>query len=197
MKCEKCNCKHDGTYGSGRFCSRSCAASRSFSEESKLKKSKSNKKHYREHGWSGKSNIVKFRQTWKKKVMESNFDTLSYGTKRKRVIWEQDKKCNKCGLDKWLDCSIVLELEHINGDHSDDSRSNLIAICPNCHSLTKTWRGRNRKGNTSSCTDIEIWESYQNSKNIRQTLLKLGLAAKGNNYDRVKRVIRKYIDLDI
>lgn len=43
MKCEKCGKQHDGSFGSGRFCSKSCANSRVFSKTSKLKKSKANK----------------------------------------------------------------------------------------------------------------------------------------------------------
>jgi hypothetical protein len=42
-KCIKCNKEHDGTFGSGKYCSRSCANSRTFSEESKKKKSLANK----------------------------------------------------------------------------------------------------------------------------------------------------------
>jgi hypothetical protein len=39
MECEKCGKKHDGMFGSGRFCSIKCANSRVFSESSRLKKS--------------------------------------------------------------------------------------------------------------------------------------------------------------
>lgn len=38
MKCIKCNSEHDGSYGSGKYCSIKCANSRIFSEESKEKK---------------------------------------------------------------------------------------------------------------------------------------------------------------
>lgn len=38
--CFKCGKKHDGSFGIGAYCSRSCANSRTFSEESKIKKSK-------------------------------------------------------------------------------------------------------------------------------------------------------------
>ena len=41
--CLKCNKEHDGSFGSGKFCNRSCANSRVFTEESKLKKSEANK----------------------------------------------------------------------------------------------------------------------------------------------------------
>lgn len=43
MECFKCKKSHDGSFGSGKYCSKSCANSRTFSEESKLKKSNSNK----------------------------------------------------------------------------------------------------------------------------------------------------------
>jgi hypothetical protein len=42
-KCNRCSKEHDGTFGSGNYCSISCANSRTFSEESKKKKSKANK----------------------------------------------------------------------------------------------------------------------------------------------------------
>jgi len=42
-QCIKCNKKHDGTFGGGKYCSRSCANSRTFSEESKKIKSIANK----------------------------------------------------------------------------------------------------------------------------------------------------------
>jgi hypothetical protein len=41
--CLKCNKEHDGSFGSGKFCNRSCANSRVFTKESKLKKSEANK----------------------------------------------------------------------------------------------------------------------------------------------------------
>lgn len=41
--CEKCGKEHDGSFGSGRFCSRACANSRVFSKESRRKKSLANK----------------------------------------------------------------------------------------------------------------------------------------------------------
>jgi hypothetical protein len=43
MKCIKCNKEHNGSFGTGKYCSRACANSRVFSEEAKLKKSLANK----------------------------------------------------------------------------------------------------------------------------------------------------------
>jgi hypothetical protein len=42
-RCIKCNNEHDGTFGSGKYCSKSCANSRTFSEDSKKKKREANK----------------------------------------------------------------------------------------------------------------------------------------------------------
>lgn len=57
----------------------------------------------------------------------------------------KQKKCESCGLESWLGGPIPLELDHINGIHDDNSLSNLRILCPNCHHLTPTHAGKNRK----------------------------------------------------
>jgi len=51
--------------------------------------------------------------------------------------------CDLCGREQWLGRPIPLELDHINGEHSDNRLENLRVLCPNCHALTPTYRGRN------------------------------------------------------
>lgn len=53
--------------------------------------------------------------------------------------------CNKCNNTEWLGNPIPLELEHKNGISSDHSIANLELLCPNCHALTTTYRGKNIK----------------------------------------------------
>lgn len=69
------------------------------------------------------------------------------GSLRKRLIRAGYKKaeCEECGLSEWRGEPIALELDHINGVHDDNRLVNLRILCPNCHSLTPTWRGRNIK----------------------------------------------------
>ena len=51
--------------------------------------------------------------------------------------------CLHCGTGRqWNGQSLTLEIDHINGDHSDDRRDNLRGLCPNCHSQTPTYRNR-------------------------------------------------------
>ena len=54
--------------------------------------------------------------------------------------------CEECGWAQRADGGYLpLELDHINGDRHDNRITNLRVLCPNCHSLKPTHRGRNRK----------------------------------------------------
>jgi len=102
-------------------------------------------------------------------------------------------KCVKCNLDSWLGETIVLDLDHINGDNKDNKLTNLRFLCPNCHSQTDTYKGRNKNTGKVKVTDIELLTEYKKHANIRQTLLALGLAAKGGNYERLKKLIASVV----
>jgi len=52
-------------------------------------------------------------------------------------------RCKHCGNEgKWNNKGLVLQLEHINGVANDNRLDNLCFLCPNCHSQTKTFAGR-------------------------------------------------------
>lgn len=60
---------------------------------------------------------------------------INYGVK--------EDKCEVCGVSMWQNEKLKLELHHINGNHTDNRLENLIILCPNCHSLTHNFRGKN------------------------------------------------------
>ncbi len=56
-----------------------------------------------------------------------------------------DNRCQRCGVSEWHGAPLALELHHINGVRQDNRLENLTLLCPNCHSQTDSWGGRNRE----------------------------------------------------
>lgn len=145
--CPKCNSEHDKK---GTFCSRRCANSRVFTEDTKKLKSDISKRYW--NNLTDEQKQEKIDVVRKLSINKSNeyvewllyldWDTLSIQSKRYRVILEQNGKCNRCGLSHWQELPLTLEYEHIDGNNKNNDRDNVECLCPNCHSLTPTWRGR-------------------------------------------------------
>lgn len=54
-------------------------------------------------------------------------------------------ECKECENDgKWKDKKLSLQLDHINGVPNDNRIENLRFLCPNCHSQTNNFSGRNK-----------------------------------------------------
>ena len=174
MKCEYCGSNHNGIYGSGRFCSTKCA--RGFSTKAKrneinAKVSKTlggkNWKPKETHClYCGKKLTKKSRKfcnsnckqeyeylifinKWKlglEKGRRGKYSTSNYI--RKYMFLKYKSRCQKCGWNKLNTKSnnIPLELHHKDGNFKNNNELNLELLCPNCHSITSTYKALNKNG---------------------------------------------------
>ena len=107
-------------------------------------------KHFKGKAWNkGMQGIGKPIYSLKE-ILTKNSTYQSYMLKNR--LFEAGLKKQNCELCRWaqqaLDGRVPLELDHINGDRHDNRLENLRVLCPNCHSLQDTHRGRNRSKNT-------------------------------------------------
>ena len=66
---------------------------------------------------------------------------------RKYMLLKHNNSCQECGWNKLhpIDNKPLVEIDHIDGDASNCQESNLRVLCPNCHSMTPTFRARNKE----------------------------------------------------
>lgn len=76
-------------------------------------------------------NSISCRSSLKKKLFKHN------------LLKEECSKCFQGPL--WNNEKLALQLDHINGIHNDNRLENLRILCPNCHSQTNTFSGKNNK----------------------------------------------------
>lgn len=81
-------------------------------------------------------------------LFRKNSDQKSNKELRTVILREKllEYKCQKCGNDgNWQNEQLTLQLHHIDGDKTNNELSNLIFLCPNCHSQTDNFAGKNVK----------------------------------------------------
>ena len=103
-------------------------------------------KHFKGKAWNkGLKGIGKPRILLEDILIQESFFQSFKLKKRLFLAGLKEPRCEECG---WAEMSedgrIPLELDHINGNSRDNRLENLRVLCPNCHSLKPTHRGRNK-----------------------------------------------------
>ncbi|ARB11702.1 HNH endonuclease [Pectobacterium phage vB_PatM_CB7] len=119
------NCGVSGELSSnrlGKYCTNSCQ--REFEQKRRVSSWLSGE----EKGYSGKSAQLK---PFVRRYLHDTRGTA----------------CEECGWDKRHPCdgSVLTEIDHVDGDAMNCTPENLKILCPNCHSMTPTFRARNKK----------------------------------------------------
>lgn len=164
--CERCGNDHDGSFGSGRFCSKSCANKRTHSEKTKMKISKSlggvgfkgscancgndlpqTKRIYCSRSCQNDFQYKEYIKKWKNGEESGMSGEFSISAHIKRYLRTKcANKCSECGWDKIniTTGKVPLHIHHIDGNWKNNLENNLIVLCPNCHSLTPTYCSLNK-----------------------------------------------------
>ena len=92
-------------------------------------------------------------ENWKKGIENGMRGDYQISMHIKTYLFRKyGNKCARCGwgeVNQYTN-NIPLEIEHINGNYKNNNEKNLILLCPNCHSLTSTYKGANtQKGRKS------------------------------------------------
>jgi 5-methylcytosine-specific restriction endonuclease McrA len=122
---------------------------------------------------------------------EDIFCEGSKGPIKKYFLTKVKYQCTGCGISDWQGEPITLDMDHINGDNTDNRFENLRLLCPNCHSQTPTYKNKNGNGKRK-VSDEMIVSALLTTDNRRQALIKVGLPAQGTHYKRLDKIIEKY-----
>lgn len=148
-KCFNCSSIISYKKKKNNFCSRNCSAA--FNNKKFVKRKTEPKKCLSCCSLLNKGEIkfcnAKCQSNYRLKQqiinIENDSNSCSDRLLKKYLIIKNGHMCSVCKLSEWNNQKIPLELEHIDGNSTNNSLNNLTILCPNCHAQTKTYKGKN------------------------------------------------------
>ena len=145
--CEECKQKFNTKDYRAKFCSQSCSATHCNRNNPRNKKSPrickcGNECRTRRNRYCDE--CIRSRAFNVRSVNEAQTDK----SRRNALIRSTGNICSVCKNKEWNNQPIPIELDHINGDASNNKLENLRLICPNCHAQTSSYKGKNKGRST-------------------------------------------------
>lgn len=186
------NCLKCGKFtGNPKFCDRSCSAS--YNNKKSPKRKRTARRYtclFCENKLEGSSKKYcdnKCQQEWYYyNVTVPKIETgqvTEVRTIRRYLIERDGNFCKECEiLPIWNGKELQFHVDHVDGDRNNNLPKNLRFLCPNCHSQTETYSGRNIKGKIVS--DVDLSNALLEEETIADALKRLGLVLNGRTYKR-------------
>jgi 5-methylcytosine-specific restriction endonuclease McrA len=198
MKCANpaCGKEFEPTTKNGyttKFCSRSCANSgRETSKKGKKSRSKKMQERWQNEAPEKKEERLRksaeaLRRIYLEELASLPFEKLSKRQRREKILTEQAGCCALCGIaEEWNGMPLNFQMDHIDGDRTNESRENLRLLCPNCHSQTDTYGSKNMH----RATDEELLEALESTTSRYQACLNVGINPSVRVYERIDKLIK-------
>jgi len=90
--------------------------------------------------------VYKIRSLYEKMDVSSNFSGRDVKTIKRFLVKKHGHSCEICSISKWRGQEAPLVLDHIDGNSTNEMKSNFRLVCAMCDSQLPTYKGRN-KGN--------------------------------------------------
>ena len=132
-----------------KFCSSSCSATYNNKKRTKKKMKwyckNCGKKHEKSN--NGKNiycnNSCQKEFQWRKQTIKIISGIGKHKAVKRYLLEKYGHQCNKCKNNEWNGLPIPIQLEHKDGNHTNNKLENVELLCPNCHAQTSTYGIKN------------------------------------------------------
>jgi hypothetical protein len=129
--------------------------------------------------FTGKAHLKGKTHNWSKtkplsEVLVKDCKTSSYKLKNRLVkegLLKYECFAINCKISEWQNKPLALHLDHINGINDDNRLENLQLLCPNCHSQTLTYCGKNKALKNKLTSTHTYDHSHLQISKIKKTCL--------------------------